>query len=149
MTDVRFYHLTRSRMEAVLPVMLEKTLERDQRAVVMAGSEERVEAINGHLWTWNDRGFLPHGSEKDGFAEDQPVWLTTGDENPNAAQVLFLTDGATSECVAEFEICAVLFDGTDEAAVTSARGLWRSYKDAGHEVTYWQQGESGGWDKQA
>jgi DNA polymerase-3 subunit chi len=75
--------------------------------------------------------------------------LTTGDENPNAAQVLFLTDGATSERVAEFEICAVLFDGTDEAAVTSARGLWRSYKDAGHEVTYWQQGESGGWDKQA
>jgi DNA polymerase-3 subunit chi len=149
MTDVRFYHLTRSRMEAVLPVMLEKTLERDQRAVVMAGSQERVEAINGHLWTWNDRGFLPHGSEKDGFAEDQPVWLTTGDENPNAAQVLFLTDGATSERVAEFEICAVLFDGSDEAAVTSARGLWHSYKDAGHEVTYWQQGESGGWEKQA
>ena len=102
MTDVRFYHLTRSRMEAVLPVMLEKTLERDQRAVVMAGSEERVEAINGHLWTWNDRGFLPHGSEKDGFAEGQPVWLTTRDENPNSAQVLFLTDGATTERVGEF-----------------------------------------------
>ena len=149
MTDVRFYHLTRSRMEAVLPVMLEKTLERDQRAVVMAGSVERVEAINAHLWTWNERGFLPHGSEKDGFAEDQPVWLTTSDENPNAAQVLFLTDSATTERVAEFEICAILFDGSDAAAVTSARDPWRSYKDAGHEVTYWQQGESGGWDKQA
>jgi DNA polymerase-3 subunit chi len=70
-------------MEAVLPVMLEKTLERDQRAVVMAGSEERVEAINGHLWTWNDRGFLPHGSEKDGFAEDQPVWPLPGDDKPS------------------------------------------------------------------
>jgi DNA polymerase-3 subunit chi len=149
MTDVRFYHLTRSRMEAVLPVMLEKTLERGQRAVVMAGSDERVEAINGHLWTWNDRGFLPHGSEKDGFAEGQPVWLTTRDENPNSAQVLFLTDGATTERVGEFEICAVLFDGSDDAAVASSRGLWRAYKDAGHEVTYWQQGESGGWDQQA
>ncbi len=148
MTDVRFYHLTRSRMEAVLPVMLEKTLGRDQRAVVMAGSDERVEAINGHLWTWNDRGFLPHGSEKDGFAAAQPVWLTTRDENPNSAQVLFLTDGATTERVGEFEICAVLFDGSDDAAVASARGLWRAYKDAGHEVTYWQQGESGGWDQQ-
>jgi DNA polymerase-3 subunit chi len=148
MTDVRFYHLTRSRMEAVLPVMLEKTLERGQRAVVMAGSDERVEAINGHLWTWNDRGFLPHGSEKDGFAAAQPVWLTTSDENPNSAQVLFLTDGATTERVGEFAICAVLFDGSDDAAVASARGLWRAYKDAGHEVTYWQQGESGGWDQQ-
>lgn len=149
MTDVRFYHLTRSRLEAVLPVMLEKTLERDQRAVVMAGSEERVEAINGHLWTYNDRGFLPHGSEKDGFAEGQPVWLTTGDENPNGAQVLFLTDGATSERVGDFDVCAVLLDGSDDAAVASARDLWRAYKDAGHGVTYWQQGESGGWDKQA
>ncbi len=149
MTDVRFYHLTRSRLEAVLPVMLEQTLERDQRAVVMAGSEERVEAINGHLWTYNDRGFLPHGSEKDGFAEGQPVWLTTGDENPNGAQVLFLTDGATSERVGDFDVCAVLLDGSDDAAVASARDLWRAYKDAGHEVTYWQQGESGGWDKQA
>jgi DNA polymerase-3 subunit chi len=149
MTDVRFYHLTRSRLEAVLPVMLEKTLERDQRAVVMAGSQERVEAINGHLWTYNDRGFLPHGSEKDGFAEGQPVWLTTGDENPNGAQVLFLTDGATSERVGDFDVCAVLLDGSDDAAVASARDLWRAYKDAGHEVTYWQQGESGGWDKQA
>jgi DNA polymerase-3 subunit chi len=149
MTDVRFYHLTRSRLEAVLPVMLEKTLERDQRAVVMAGSEERVEAINGHLWTYNDRGFLPHGSERDGFAEGQPVWLTTGDENPNGAQVLFLTDGATSERVGDFDVCAVLLDGSDDAAVASARDLWRAYKEAGHEVTYWQQGESGGWDKQA
>jgi DNA polymerase-3 subunit chi len=149
MTDVRFYHLTRSRLEAVLPVMLEKTLERDQRAVVMAGSQERVEAINGHLWTYNDRGFLPHGSEKDGFAEGQPVWLTTGDENPNGAQVLFLTDGATSERVGDFDVCAVLLDGSDDAAVASARDLWRAYKEAGHEVTYWQQGESGGWDKQA
>ena len=149
MTDVRFYHLTRSRLEAVLPVMLEKTLERDQRAVVMAGSQERVEAINGHLWTYNDRGFLPHGSEKDGFAEGQPVWLTTGDENPNGAQVLFLTDGATSERVGDFDVCAVLLDGAGDAAVASARDLWRAYKDAGHEVTYWQQGESGGWDKQA
>jgi DNA polymerase-3 subunit chi len=149
MTDVRFYHLTRSRLEAVLPVMLEKTLERDQRAVVIASSEERVEAINGHLWTYNDRGFLPHGSEKDGFAEGQPVWLTTGDENPNGAQVLFLTDGATSERVGDFDVCAVLLDGSDDAAVASARDLWRAYKDAGHEVTYWQQGESGGWDKQA
>ncbi len=149
MTDVRFYHLTRSRLESVLPVMLEKTLERDQRAVVMAGSQERVEAINGHLWTWNDRGFLPHGSEKDGFAEDQPVWLTADNENPNGAQVLFLTDGATSAHVGDFEVCAVLFDGSDAAAVASARDLWRAYKDAGHEVTYWQQGETGGWDKQA
>jgi DNA polymerase-3 subunit chi len=149
MSDVRFYHLVRSPLDAVLPKMLEKTLERDQRAVVMAGSEERVEALNGYLWTYRERGFLPHGSEKDGFAEDQPIWLTAKDENPNAAQVLFLTDGAASERLGEFQVCAVLFDGADEAAVAAARTQWRDYGAQGHEVTYWQQNERGGWDKKS
>lgn len=146
MTGVRFYHLTRSRLESVLPIMLERTLGRDQRAVVMAGSDERVEALAVHLWTWQERGFLPHGSDKDGFAEDQPVWLTTREENPNRADVLFLIDGATSGHVAEFDDCAVLFDGSDEAAVAAAREQWRAFKDAGHAVTYWQQRE-GRWEQ--
>lgn len=146
MTDVRFYHLTTSALEQALPKMLEKTLERGQRAVVMAGSEERVEALTDHLWTYRERGFLPHGSDKDGFAADQPVWLTTRDENPNGAQVLFLTDGADSDRLAAFEICALLFDGRDAAATAAARARWPALREAGHEVTYWQQTQSGGWE---
>ena len=147
MSDVRFYHLTRSSLEAVLPVMLEKTLAREQRAVVLAGSAERVEALNGHLWTYRERGFLPHGSDKDGFAEDQPIWLTERDENPNGAQVLFLTDGAQSARLSDYEICAILFDGTDEAAVAAARSQWKDFKAQGHDVTYWQQSDAGAWEK--
>ena len=145
MTDVRFYHLTRTRLEAALPKMLEKTLERGQRAVVIAGSDERVESLNAQLWTTDERGFLPHGSAKDGHAEDQPVWLTARDENPNGAQVLFLTDGASSQSLAGYETCAILFDGTDETAVARARDQWRALKEAGHEVTYWKQDEQGRW----
>ena len=145
MTEVRFYHLTRTALESALPWMLEKTLERDQRAVVIAGSQERVEALNSHLWTHKERNFLPHGSAKDGFAEAQPIWLTDRDENPNGARVLFLTDGAESDRLTDYDLCAVLFDGRDEDAVARARGLWRGYKDAGHEITYWLQDDRGGW----
>ena len=64
MTEIRFYHLTRRSLEDVLPVMLERTLVRDgKRAIVMLGSAERVEHLNAHLWTYNDRSFLPHGSQ--------------------------------------------------------------------------------------
>ena len=34
----------------------------------MAGSEERVEHLTDHLWTCSERGFLPHGSARDGNA---------------------------------------------------------------------------------
>jgi DNA polymerase-3 subunit chi len=147
MTEVRFYHLTRASLEPALPQMLEKTLARGERAVVMLGSADRVEALNSWLWTSNDRGFLPHGSAKDGFAERQPVWLTAEDEAPNGARYLFLCDGATTTHLENFTLCALLFDGGDEAAVTAARAKWRELKAAGHALTYWQQDEKGGWSK--
>ncbi len=143
MTEIRFYHLTRKTLEQALPELLEKTLERGWRAVVMAGSTERVEAMTHHLWTYKPDGFLPHGSEKDGDPEMQPVWLTTVDERPNGAEVLFLTDGATSEGVGDFQRVCEVFDGNDEAAVAAARQRWKAYKTAGHELSYWQQGERG------
>jgi len=149
MTEILYYHLQRSTLESALPPMLEKTLQRGQRAVVMAGSPERIEALTSYLWTYNDRGFLPHGSARDGFADRQPVWLTEKDENPNAAQVLFLTDGAASSRVAEFELCVELLDGNDEQAVAIGRERWRAYKDAGHKLTYWQQNAAGRWEQKA
>lgn len=149
MTEVRFYHLTRTPLEGALPQMLAKVVEREQRAVVIAGSEERVEALNARLWTYNDRSFLPHGSAKDGFAEDQPIWLTASDENPNGAQILFLTDGADSQGLGSYETCAILFDGNSETAVGAARERWTRLKDDGHEVTYWQQDEQGRWSQKA
>jgi DNA polymerase-3 subunit chi len=149
MTEIRFYHLQRTALEAALPPMLEKTLERGQRAVVIAGSAERVEHLTGHLWTYSERSFLPHGSARDGHADRQPVWLTTEDENPNGAQVLFLTDGAASRQVDRFQLCVELFDGNDGAAVQAARSRWQAYKAAGHQLTYWQQTPQGRWEQKA
>jgi DNA polymerase-3 subunit chi len=147
MTEIRFYHLQRTALEAALPPMLEKTLERGQRAVVLAGSDERVEHLTDHLWTYSEGGFLPHGSARDGNAALQPVWLTTADENPNEAQVLFLADGATSLKVADYQLCVELFDGNDEGVVQAARARWKTYKDAGHALTYWQQSTAGRWEQ--
>ena len=150
MSEIRFYHLTRQPLEDTLPVMLERTVERDKRrAVVMASSPERVEALNAHLWTYDERKFLPHGSQADGFGEQQPVWLCVDDENPNQAQVLFLTDGASSDRVDGYDLVCELFDGNDDQAVAAAREHWQVYKTAGHDLTYWQQTERGGWEKKA
>lgn len=149
MTDIAFYHLEHSPLERALPKLLEKTLAAGKRAVVIAGSAERVEALNGLLWTHDPDSWLPHGSAKDGDAGDQPVWLTTVDENPNRAEFLFLTDGATSDRLAEFERCFDLFDGHDAAAVEAARERWKIAKSAGHALAYWQQTPSGGWEKKA
>ena len=143
MSEVRFYHLTRKTLEQVLPELLEKTIERGSRAVVMTGSAERAEALTQHLWVYNPSGFLPHGNAKDGHAELQPIWLTAEDERPNEAEFLFLTDGANSAHLGDYARVFDIFDGNDALALAAARSRWGACKKDGHVLSYWQQTDKG------
>jgi DNA polymerase-3 subunit chi len=149
MTEVLFYHLERQPLERVLPSLVERTLARGWRAVVQAGSEERVEALDTLLWTYAEESFLPHGTRRDGDPAEQPVYLTTEDANPNAATVRFLVDGAEIGEHAGYHRIVYLFDGNDESAVARARAQWAAAKSAGCDVTYWQQSPEGPWEKKA
>ncbi len=145
MTEIAFYHLTRSTLEQALPRLLEKVLESGRRAVVRCPGPERLEALDRALWTYAPDSFLPHGSAADGFAEEQPVWLTTGTDRPNGAEVLVLVEDAPEEGLEAFERVLVPFDGGDPAAVERARGRWRAWREAGHRLVYWQQDADGRW----
>lgn len=148
-TEVLFYHLERQPLETVLPQLLLKTLERGWRAVVQTGSQERLETLDQHLWTFDDQAFLPHGRSQDGHSQRQPIFLTTTTDNPNGATVRFLVDGAEPPDPAGYARLVVMFDGRDQAAVAEARRQWKDLKTKGCAVTYWQQGERGGWERKA
>ena len=135
MTQIGFYHLLNTPLEAALPRLLSKAVEQGMRALVMAASAERVKALDGALWVFDQGSFLPHGTAKEGRAEAQPIYLTSEEENPNGASLLVLTDGVEHDFVGAFERCLDLFDGKDEQAVAAARGRWKRLKDAGHELT--------------
>lgn len=149
MTEVYFYHLQNQPLEKVLPQLLEKCLERGWRCVVQASSDERVTALDQHLWTWRDDSFLPHGIDKEANAAEQPVLLTTSEDNANGAQARFFVEGASSENLAGYERAIHLFDGNDPDAVDAARAQWKIAQAAGHAVTYWQQDEAGRWQQKA
>lgn len=144
MTDIRFYHLTTSPLERALPQLLEKALGAGFRVVVKAADDAAVETLNTLLWTYNPSSFLPHGSTKDGHAAEQPIYLTATADNPNNATLLTVTDGSIPPSDGYARLLDV-FDGSDEQAVQSARNRWKSYKESGHELQYWQQTETGGW----
>lgn len=148
MTEIGFYHLTRTGFDQALPQLLLKTLAADKRALVVLGSDERVAWLDDLLWTFDPDAWLPHGTKRTGDAGEQPVWIDVDDANPNGAQFLFLADGGATTRVGDFERCFDLFDGRDDDAVQAARDRWKALKEVGHELTYWQQGERG-WEKKA
>lgn len=147
--EVWFYHLESSGLDQVLPRLLQMTLGRGWKALVRASSRDRLDHLDGWLWSYRDDAFLAHGLDDEPMVERQPILLTTGQNNANAAQALFLLDGAEPGELDAFERCIILFDGRDEAALESARARWAALKATKFPISYWRQTEAGGWEKQA
>ena len=143
MAEFSFYQLLRTPLEQALPKILEKVRELGLNAVVVLGSEARVDSLSQILWTYDPASFLAHGSARDGDPGDQPIWLTDRDENPNGAQVVVLADGATVATPERYQRCIEIFDGRDETAAAAARGRYKEAKDAGHALKYFRQSERG------
>lgn len=146
MTEILFYHLETQPLERVLPVLLERSLERGWKAVVETSSRERAEALDAMLWTYRDDSFLPHGVAGEPGDPDQPVLILTDTENPNAADVRFFVDRAVPQSGEGYRRIVYMFSGHDPDAVTEARTAWKALRD-GNDLTYWQQDDSGKWVK--
>jgi DNA polymerase-3 subunit chi len=150
MTEILFYQLKGQSLEQVLPPLIQKSLERGWRVAVQASSDERIEALDAHLWTWRDDAFVPHGTWREAEAAQQPVLLTLDETNPNGAAVRFLVEGASMPGdVAAYQRLVVLFDGEDPEALEAARARWSKAKEEGFAVTYWLADRNGRWQRQA
>ena len=147
-----FYHLETQSLDAVLPVLLQRSLDRGWRVAVQATSPERLQALDTLLWTYDESSFLPHAVKQDGNAALQPVLLTDDDENPNGAALRIFVDRAAVAPALDgqsYQRAVLMFDGRDDEAVADARRQWSGLKAGGHAVTYWQQSDEGRWEKRA
>lgn len=152
MTELGFYHLTATPLEKALPKLLLKILEGGNKAVLLADNEERLNNMNRLLWVFSTNKIIPHGVKKDGFMEDQPVYLTLEEENPNDSDVLLILGGREPEFLNKFSRCIDIFDGNDNNEVEMARERWKKYKAKKGKDTlqlvYWKQDEKGSWQKE-
>jgi len=148
-SEILFYHLTESRLDDTLPGLVERSLQRGWRATIQFATEERRDAIDALLWSWSDSSFIGHGSERDKWPEEQPVFLTTGITNPNDSQVRFCVESAQCPDPENYERLVIMFDGHDADQLAGARQEWKVLKDKGHMLTYWQQTPDRRWEKKA
>ena len=149
MTRVDFYHLQKAPLEQVLPKLCEKAYATKKRIKILLGIEERVEFINSLLWTYSEESFLPHGSKKDGFVSEQPIFISSCDDNENNASILILADGATVSLdkINTYERVLNIFDGNNKTALNNARNYWKEIKASDFELHYWQQNDTGSFEQ--
>ena len=149
MTEIRFYHLQTQSVDQALPQLLSKAYSGGHKIIVRTADEKEAERLNTHLWSFHPDSFIPHGNKKDGYSDQHPIWLTHENDNPNGAGVLFVTGREEAADAENYSLCCEIFDGRNDSAVANARAKWKTYKDSGHDVTYWQQNQNGGWDKKS
>ncbi|EJF85666.1 DNA polymerase III subunit chi [Candidatus Bartonella washoeensis] len=146
--DIFFYHLTQSTLEDILPTLVERALVRFGKITIQCVSKERRDAIDTRLWVYADEAFIGHGTECDPYPSFQPVFLTTGYENPNDAKIRFLIEGAICSDIDAYQRVVVIFDGQSDEQLNLVRAQWKRYKMENHNLTYWQQTEDRCWKKQ-
>ncbi len=145
--EISFYHLTRDTLEQALPKLAARAFAQGLRTVIRACDEARVTALDTLLWTYEDDSFLPHGTARNGHGDLQPIYITADSDVPNHARLLMLVDGRLDEDLDQFDRCFYLFDGQDSAQLEQARAAWKQLKAKDFSLTYWQQGDSGKWEK--
>ncbi len=146
---VNFYHLTRFTMDEVVDMLVPRALDQGWRVMIRSPDRGALERQDARLWLGPEEQFLPHGLEGGQHDADQPVLLGQGPALNAARAVLLL--GAQAVDLAEaqaIERVWLVFDGGDEAAVTTARGQWKAVTTAGLAAQYWNDG-SGRWEKKA
>jgi DNA polymerase III subunit chi len=150
MGEAYFYHLTRSPLEATLPMLLAKARGAGWRVLVRGREAAHLDWLNDRLWLGAEDGFLAHGLAGGEHDADQPILLTLARGNPNRATCLMAVDGAEVDPgeVGDMARVCILFDGNDAGALESARGQWKALTGAGCAAQYWAQ-DGGKWVKKA
>ena len=143
-----FYHLTRRRLEDALPVLVERSLAQGWRVEVRGTRPDTLAQLDDHLWTYSEDSFVPHVRASSDGAASSPVVLS--DQPLSGYDCILCINGAelsATEVTTSKRAC-VIFDGHDDAALTHARGQWKSLTGAGCSAQYWSE-ESGKWELKA
>lgn len=150
MERIDFYHLQINTLDEALPLLVSKAYQTRKHIKIKVGNEVRVGFLSTLLWTYDEESFLPHGTKKDENPDCQPIYLSSEDDLPNGAKILFVVDGAdiSSDLVEKYERVLYIFDGSSENELIKARNVWKLFQQNGIERHYWKQNSLGKWEEQ-
>jgi len=146
-TQIIFYSTAPLQVEKTLFALLEKSLEKGNKSLLLFKDKEKCLSINEQLWTYKQNSFLPHISEDDQIYDniDVPVYLSTKNENPFKAELLFSIDGFLPDNIDHFERVIIIIDVNDELLNEKYKNYYLDIKQNFEDIVFYKSDDNGKW----
>jgi len=146
-TQIIFYNTAPLQVEKTLFALLEKSLEKGNKSLLLFKDKEKCLSINEQLWTYKQNSFLPHISEDDQIYDniDVPVYLSTKNENPFKAELLFSIDGFLPDNIDHFERVIIIIDVNDELLNEKYKNYYLDINKNFEDIVFYKSDDNGKW----
>lgn len=133
MTRVEFVKLERPERARHLCELAEEFHLQGQRVLVVVQDDNQGVTLDQFMWTWKKGAFVPHVYDN-GAVEclDEPVVITTREDNANGAQVLVAGRPCALEFARHFQVVIDFAELYDDALRESSRSRFRAFREAGY-----------------
>ena len=147
MSDVFFYHLTKTTLEIALPKILERALSEKWSIEIRTSANTNLDEISNAIWRGPEESFLPHCLEDHEDLQDYPIVLCKSPLKDwrDCLIVVGQADVKENEVKNYKRIC-LIFDAKIEVELSKARKSWKKFSEEGINTIYWAE-DKGRWVK--
>jgi|TARA_B100000161_G_scaffold110169_1_gene78012 DNA polymerase-3 subunit chi len=147
MSEVFFYHLTKTTLEIALPKILERALSEKWSIEIRTSANTNLDEISNAIWRGPEESFLPHCLEDHEDLQDYPIVLCKSPLKDwrDCLIVVGQADLKENEVKNYKRIC-LIFDAKIEAELSKARKSWKKLSEEGINTAYWAE-DKGRWVK--
>lgn len=132
MTQIRFFHGARDRLQAVAE-WLARAGSEGRQVLVYVPTGERSEQLNRLLWTHPPTGFVPHCRASDPMAAETPITLAAELDNPLHDNCLLNLSNEIPPGFSRFQQLIEIISVEDEDRLPG-RERFRFYRERGYPL---------------
>ncbi len=147
MTQIIFYNTAPLQVENTLFNLIEKSIENGYKSLLLFNDKDKCSAIDEKLWTYKQNSFLPHSSENEKISDeiDIPIYLSTKNENPYKAELLFSIDGFLPDNINNFERVIIIVDVNNKILLEEYKKYYLDINDDFEDIVFYKSDDNGKW----
>ena len=147
MTQIIFYSSAPLQVENTLFALIEKSIEKGYKSLLLFLDKEKCSMIDEKLWTYKQNSFLPHLSEDEEISNevDIPIYLSTKNENPYEAELLFSIDGYMPDNINNFKRLIIIIDKNDKILLEKYKKYYLDINKDFEDIVFYKSDDNGKW----